>query len=422
LRTAAFISIRYSFYTLQGQGFDGFGNVCKRTRHLIGSFSSSNQLSENLHKVQLNNDVQRPLKFIQDVVTRWWSTYAMIERFLDLVPYIDMLALRGAVVANEVLSGAELEELRELKKILKPFMVVQKMLEGQKYVTNSLMPYVIHNIREEIKETLENAETEEMRRFVQKILAHNTKGFNTYWGTGAPGTVFTENETLGNFQRQKGIPKKTLMASFLDPRTKDLSTMHILDSIPLIDLVRNEMLKSEIEDVQDFVVLPEDVPEDVRAVEDIAVDERMPFFNNLRRPHAPIVPAAPIDASVLILQRIDQELDNYRFHLPSIPILDRDVENNKYKYTNPLLWWKAHQNDLPILSRLARRILCIPATSAPSERVFSMAGLTISNLRASLSAENASALIFLHDTWEIAEEFQRRRAQMSGGPPKAMLW
>jgi zinc finger BED domain-containing protein 1 (E3 SUMO-protein ligase ZBED1) len=392
LRTAAFISIRYSFYTLQGQGFDGFGNVCKRTRHLIGSFSSSNQLSENLHKVQLNNDVQRPLKFIQDVVTRWWSTYAMIERFLDLVPYIDMLVLRGAVVANEVLSGAELEELRELKKILKPFMVVQKMLEGQKYVTNSLMPYVIHSIREEIKETLENAETEEMRRFVQKILSHNTKGFNTYWGTGAPGTVFTENETLGNFQRQKGIPKKTLMASFLDPRTKDLSTMHILDSIPLIDLVRNEMLKSEIEDVQDFVVLPEDVPEDVRTVEDIAVDERMPFFNN------------------------------YRFHLPSIPILDRDVENNKYKYTNPLLWWKAHQKDLPILSRLARRILCIPATSAPSERVFSMAGLTISNLRASLSAENASALIFLHDTWEIAEEFQRRRAQMSGGPPKAMLW
>jgi hypothetical protein len=146
----------------------------------------------------------------------------MIERFLDLVPYIDMLVLRGAVVANEVLSGAELEELRQLKKILKPVMVVQKMLEGQKYVTNSLMPYVIHSIREEIKETLENAETEEMRRFVQKILAHNTKGFNTYWGTGAPGTIFTENETLGNFQRQKGLPKKTLMASFLDPRTKDL--------------------------------------------------------------------------------------------------------------------------------------------------------------------------------------------------------
>lgn len=106
----------------------------------------------------------------------------------------------------------------------------------------------------------------------------------------------------------------------------------------------------------------------------------------------------------------------------SIPILDHDDVNNKYTYTNTLKWWKAHQKDLPILSRLAHQILCISATSAPSERVFSMAGLTISNLHASLSAENASALIYLHDTSEIAEQFQCRRAMMSGGPPKAMLW
>ena len=74
-----------------------------------------------------------------------------------------------------------------------------------------------------------------------------------------------------------------------------------------------------------------------------------------------------------------------------------------------------HERDLPILSRLARRTLCIPATSAPSERVFSMAGLTVSNLRASLSSDNASSLIFLHDVWDIAEDFQSKRAQLHGG-------
>ncbi len=43
------------------------------------------------------------------------------------------------------------------------------------------------------------------------------------------------------------------------------------------------------------------------------------------------------------------------------------------------------------------RLLCIPATSAPSERVFSVAGLTIAKDRARLASDTANDLIFLHD-------------------------
>ena len=39
-----------------------------------------------------------------------------------------------------------------------------------------------------------------------------------------------------------------------------------------------------------------------------------------------------------------------------------------------LTWWKLHKDKLPILAELARAYLCIPATSAPSERLFSTAG------------------------------------------------
>ncbi len=72
--------------------------------------------------------------------------------------------------------------------------------------------------------------------------------------------------------------------------------------------------------------------------------------------------------------------------------------------TNPLLWWKEKKNVYPHIADLARRILCIPTTSAPSERVFSTAGLTNSKLRSRMVSDNADMCIFLHDIKSFKEK------------------
>lgn len=72
--------------------------------------------------------------------------------------------------------------------------------------------------------------------------------------------------------------------------------------------------------------------------------------------------------------------------------------------SDPLQWWQVQEKISPLLSILARRMLCVPAITAPTERVFSVAGLTISKCRASVLPQNASDLIFLHDSWLVAEE------------------
>ncbi|XP_065321739.1 uncharacterized protein LOC135929151 [Gordionus sp. m RMFG-2023] len=55
---------------------------------------------------------------------------------------------------------------------------------------------------------------------------------------------------------------------------------------------------------------------------------------------------------------------NLKISIEEEDILQKDV----------LLWWKRQEKNLPKLSRLARKILAIPATSATSERGFSIAG------------------------------------------------
>ena len=63
---------------------------------------------------------------------------------------------------------------------------------------------------------------------------------------------------------------------------------------------------------------------------------------------------------------------------------------------SPLLWWKINAERFPNLAPVARVLLSIPATSTPSERVFSTAGNTVTKLRSCLKPKNVDALIFLN--------------------------
>ena len=79
-----------------------------------------------------------------------------------------------------------------------------------------------------------------------------------------------------------------------------------------------------------------------------------------------------------------------------------------YKSEDPLMtggnvftFWKERQAKLPLLSGLANKFLSIPASSVPSERIFSAAGLIISARRSCLKPSNADKLIFLNKNWKL---------------------
>uniref|UniRef100_A0AAV2J5N9 HAT C-terminal dimerisation domain-containing protein n=1 Tax=Knipowitschia caucasica TaxID=637954 RepID=A0AAV2J5N9_KNICA len=60
-------------------------------------------------------------------------------------------------------------------------------------------------------------------------------------------------------------------------------------------------------------------------------------------------------------------------------------------------WWKINSNVYPKQSKLAKSVLCIPASSSSSERVFSAAGRTISERRTAFKPSTVDAILFLHD-------------------------
>ena len=71
-------------------------------------------------------------------------------------------------------------------------------------------------------------------------------------------------------------------------------------------------------------------------------------------------------------------------------------EKNITRHDDPLIWWKEHATHYPHLQQLARKYLCIPATSVPAERLFSKAGELISKRRLCLKPKNVNMLLFLN--------------------------
>jgi hypothetical protein len=62
-----------------------------------------------------------------------------------------------------------------------------------------------------------------------------------------------------------------------------------------------------------------------------------------------------------------------------------------------LEWWHLKQHQYPLLASIVLKVLATPATSAPSKKIFSVAGITIAKERARLDSANAGELIFLDD-------------------------
>ena len=60
-----------------------------------------------------------------------------------------------------------------------------------------------------------------------------------------------------------------------------------------------------------------------------------------------------------------------------------------------LAWWKNADHKYPSLSSIARKYLCVCATSSASERVFSCSGNIVTPLRASMNPQKVDMLTFL---------------------------
>jgi hypothetical protein len=413
--------------TITGVMFNSDKQIMTNARALISHFNHSSQAEGKLKALQssLYPD-QQPITLIQDVSTRWWSTWLMCERLIKLETCLDTLHRVGDIPLK--LSDAEWSHLKHVIKILGSFTVVEKLMEGENYVTISCIPIAVFCLRSHLTARLEEYTAMNQPVFVDCLKKMLTL-FNIRFGEGTPGTVLKEHLTRGHRQIRKGIPYVALISCAIDPRTKNLGGIPIEEHSNLWDMVRKAMKDVYFETYEpNLRPVGEESTSNANAIEDDSgefgifaqlkhFDE---YYDDLSTiPSSAVSAFASSPASNVINSgtteadiAVEEELLHY---IRKVSRKDYYVVQTKEEVVifDPLKWYQQNENRFPLLSKLARRFLCIPATSASSERVFSCAGNVVTSKRNRLNVENVEALVVLHKTWDLTEKFLSKSVKVN---------
>lgn len=318
---------------------------CKKVRKIVTFFKKSNNAADMLRQRQTGS----PLKLIQDVPTRWNSTFYMIQRFILLLDVVNECLFK-IKESPDMIDRNEILLLKEALLLLEPFENLTTEMSGQKYVTISKVIPSIFCIRKHLvnvssKMTLRESQTTFMN---------------------------LDNEMSKRFTKTEDI-EVYIIATLLDPRFKKMYFEKITNvakgNIKIVELLKALIRdESQIESAaseennQDIVNVPN---------------------NSFWGIHQSMIKETASDGPAKTPQSI---LNSYL------------TENHQPMEMDPLLFWKRksmESDELKMLAKVAVKYLSIVATSVPSEQSFSLAGNIITTKRNRLDPKRASKLMFL---------------------------
>ncbi len=338
------------------------------------------------------------LKLVSDVKTRWWSTHSLLERLLhlkDSLIYVVDQEFRFREHANTLttlelikLSDEDFQSLRNVFFVLTPFKDAQKALEGERYVNLSLLSLAISNLRLSLS-TCEAYVDKDAEPNLYQLIQTMVSDFNSRWGDEC---TYSKVVVRASRNRQLGIPTYAFWATALDPRTKKKLTKVLNredgDAV-WRDIISAIISLHETLGEGDNNTGPEveanQVQQQPQAIVDAVINNNN-FFADSDDEESVVVEALPL------IDVVVAEVNAYQAE-KSPPMYSRNGPSGSYN--NPLDWWRLHHSKYPNLWKLASIILAIPATSAPSERVFSAAANIVNKKRVRLKADNVDLLVFL---------------------------
>ncbi|XP_066567854.1 E3 SUMO-protein ligase ZBED1 isoform X3 [Amia ocellicauda] len=336
-------------------------------RRLVGHFQRSATAAAAL-KVKQQEQKVIEHQLTQDEPTIWHSTFFMLQCLVEqrwpvTAVLSDPNVTRKADQRNFDLTSTQWIVVEDTAQILKPLVTLTELLTQEENLSLSATLPMLSNMKNRHLAPQDEdspAVTALKRKLIEQI--------DNRWQL----TSLTRNNMY-------------VLASALDPRFKHLK---------FISQAAREAAYTEIESQAGRLSKPqvsgqtELTPQTVpfTSVEDESLDQS---WHSNEENVSKKRKTEKEKQIAMLLHDVDEEDGNERHEL------EEYLKDKSKVAAGVLKWWKNNEDRYPKLARLAKEILCIPATSTPAERIFSKAGYIINKTRCSLLPQNVDKLIFL---------------------------
>ncbi|XP_033995699.1 zinc finger BED domain-containing protein 1-like [Trematomus bernacchii] len=326
--------------------------LCKK---LVSSFSYSWKKKRELAVAQQQlNLPEHSLK--TECPTRWGSRQAMIDRVLEQQKAIAQVLSSDRKTRHLSLTWQDVDVLEAINKSLSPLVEFTDTLSGEKYVSVSFFKPTLHLFNNSLLAVQED-DTDLTKSIKKKILDY----LNDKYDDAATQELLDMASALDPRFKLKYVSEDNRGSIEASLTTEMRRVMRLMENAPL-----------------ETAAVPADDTEDAAAAAPKKKKKGLgSFFKATVDQAAEPQPALEKDKAIAL------ELQSY---LQAVPL---DAEED------PLKWWRESRKFYPRLSILARKYLCIPATSSSSERVFSTGGNIVTCLRSSLKPDHVNRLVFL---------------------------
>ena len=377
--------------------------ILSKCRKLVGHFHKSTSLNDCLIEKQASvfSDSETLIghKLIIDCPTRWNSSLDMLRRILEQTPAIMAVASDKKISKSMLdnvkaccLNFEELSVVEDLVQILEPFQratsilcaelnptmnkvlvtfeKIKKILENPNF--SSIMKKVVSKMKEEICKRI----TDEEIPLMAAMLSPDTKNLN----------FLSESERISAHQL---LLTKALSVS--NVKIKEEKNETVTDSSsqsgPSTDILpKLPSLDSELtHDPQTEVICTGEKTVDecgVSSAKKMKCVDLEDWFDDVF-----VVREDRISESVAVEKEVTMYLGS-----------SKSAEDRALTL---LQWWQKNEFLFPRLGILARKYLAIPASSVPSERVFSLCGNLITKKRSRMRPALVDTIVFLKMNMEV---------------------